>query len=400
MEASYMFRKKFLAVFIACTALVMPFERISPEEKGFRPNFRNTDIEDFIKSMSAIIGKNILLDDRIKGKITIISPAYIPPKLAYPYLSAVLAMKGFGIVDNGYLLKIVPIKDAIAESQTVLLGRDPVDVDVIEKNAVITHMVPTYSSKPSRLAGILKRITDPNTDLVDFDETNMLIITGNAPEVSRLVKILAELDPESNSRSASPESFGNIHIYPLQNMAADKLEATLRKISMPPEAATEAPKPGMPNIPIPNMPQQRVGGMPSKIDIVAHKETNSMIFVGSDSEFGVVKKLIESLDQPRNQVLLELLIVEVESDKTNDFGIDWKVNGSEFGGQLNTGVLGGSGLYDAKSQTLSNPASAINTLSGFSLGFLIPKNGATSPNISSLVTANMGKSNFVILSAP
>lgn len=387
MERHDMNTRKIILILSAILVLSFPVRQLQPE-KGFRPNFRNTDIEDFLKSMSAIIGKNIILDDRVKGKITIISPTYIQPKLAYSYLTTVLALKGFGVVDTGFLIKVVPIKDAVAESNTILIGRELIDQDIIDKNTVITHLVPTYSTKPSRLASILKRITDQKTDLVDFDESNMLIITGNAPEVSRLIRIIIEIDPKDQDHNTAPESFGNIHIYPLQNMAAEKMEATLRKISMPQTLQTPD---GTRTNGQPVLPNQRAGipgAMPGKIDVVAHKETNSLIFVGSEEDFNIIKKLIENLDKPRNQVLLEVLIVEVASNKLNDFGIDWKV----MNGQLNTGVFANSGLATANGINVTG----INTLTGFSLGFI----NNTLVNLSGLLTANMGKNNFVILSAP
>ncbi|MDH4263794.1 MAG: type II secretion system protein GspD [Spirochaetia bacterium] len=378
---------------IICIIFVLsaPLNEVFPEGKGFRPNFRNTDIEDFLKSMSGIIGKNIVMDDRVKGKITIISPEYIQPKLAYSYLTTVLALKGFGVLDTGTFLKIVPIKDAIAESPIILLGRETIDQNVINNNNVVTHIVPTYMTKPSRLSGILKRITDANTDLVDFDESSMLIITGNAPEVSRLVRIIAEIDPEGNRATSSPESFGNIHIYPLHNMSADKLEATLRKISMPESGQNFDPTKQSQGIPV-----QRQGVVPgalaSKIDIVGHKETNSMIYVGTEDDFRTIRKLIENLDQPRDQVLLELLIIEVAADKTNDFGIDWKAGT----GQFNSHILETSGLLTKGIAGGTPNVSGINTLSGFSLGFI----NSSVINITSLLSVNMSKSNFVILSAP
>lgn len=381
----------FYTVLSIMCILAAPLYEVLPAGKGFRPNFRNTDIEDFLKSMSAIIGKNIIMDDRVKGKITIISPEYIQPKLAYSYLTTVLALKGFGVLDTGMFLKIVPIKDAIAESPTILLGRDLIDQEIIDKNTMVTHIIPTYTTKPSRLSGILKRITDQNTDLVDFDESGMLIITGNSPEVSRLVRIIAEIDPEGTKNVTSPESFGNIHIYPLHNMAADKLEATLRKISMP-ESIQSMDKGNQPGIP--NQRQGIPGAMASKIDIVGHKETNSMIYVGTEEDFQTIRKLIENLDQPRDQVLLEMLIIEVAADKTNDFGIDWRIGN----GQFNSGVLQNSGLLgkDSSGNVSLSSVSGINTLTGFSLGFI----NSSIVSVMGLVAANMSKSNFVILSAP
>jgi general secretion pathway protein D len=156
--------------------------------------------------------------------------------------------------------------------------------------------------------------------------------------------------------------------------------------------------PGQPPRPVPQRPGMP-GTMPSKIDIVGHKETNSMIYVGNEDEFLTVKKLIENLDQPRDQVLLEMLIVEVAANKTNDFGIDWRIGGAKgIGAQLNTNVASTSGLLgtnDNGAPVIARPDTNLNTLQGFSLGFLSRGIG-----LAGILSANIGSSNFVILSAP
>ncbi|HNJ66660.1 MAG TPA: hypothetical protein PKW28_12255, partial [Turneriella sp.] len=74
------------------------------KDSFFRPDFRDQEIQDILKIFSKIIGKNIIADEKVKGKITVISPYKIPSSLAYPYLYSMLAIKGFGIVEENETL--------------------------------------------------------------------------------------------------------------------------------------------------------------------------------------------------------------------------------------------------------------------------------------------------------
>lgn len=382
--------------FIAALALVLFSGSIltssllaqSKKSDTFRVDFRDADIQDFLKSMSAIIGKNIIIDERVRGKITVISPRRLPRSQAYAYLTTVLSTKGFSVVDDGIVLRIIPIKDAVATSPDIYLGREPLPDEMIQNNKTITTIIPIFSNRPSRLAGILKRITGTTTDIIDYDEAATILITGNAREVNRLIRIVIEIDPESEDMPKF-SSFQDVHIYHLENMQADKIEATLRKISMPPVDQTASGqsvvpgKPGQaPSVPRANLPQNQN----MKIDVVGHKESNSLIFVGSKEEFAPIKDLIEQLDTPRDQVLLEVLIVEIIADDQNSFGIDWRIAGPNVATQFNNGIFASAANPDLL---------GINSLVGFSLGFL-NNNGS----VAGLLEANIGKKNFVIISAP
>ena len=358
------------------------------KEKTFRADFRDQEIQDFLKAMSAIIGKNIITDDKVRGKITVISPRFIKQSEANNYLTSVLAVKGFGVVDiDKNTIKIVPLQDSVASSDYVHIGRDPIEVE--DPHAVITHIAPVYSSKPSRLAGILKRLTGASTQTVDFDESDTLVITGVATEVNRLVKILKVLDPLASEEEviseADSKSFGSIHIYRLENMQADVMEATLKKLSLPPEGAAAG-----------KTPQANTNTAGKKIDIVAHKESNTLIYVGEESEFNLVRELVRRIDLPRDQVLLEVLIVEVSADDSNKFGLDWRLQKGAAQFNTNLAAEGGSIATSTTDTQNAGDYTGINTLLGFSLG-VIQDGGNTALGI---LNANLSRDNFAVISAP
>jgi len=379
------------------------------KKNSFRPDFRDTEITDFIKAMSKLIDKNIIADEKLKGKITVISPKRIHKSMAYNYFTTVLTVKGFSVVEEGDILKISPLKDALAIEQDVHFGREPLLPGWVKENKAITAIFSVLSGKPSRLAGILKRLTSANTNLVDYDELNMLVIMGDAVEVNRLLTLIPTLDPKDKVIEEDlGEDFDFVHLYTVQNMEADKIEATLRKMRIPEmKQQTPAAQPQQQNNdprrqgqpqrrPAPPAPVHKPGqsNTSKQIDIVSHKESNNLIYIGSREEFKEIKRLIKKLDIKRDQVLLEVLIVEVSEDDANSFGIDWS-----FGsGQFNSGLTAESGILNIDSESGAISKNPINTLLGFSLGYLSDNGGG--PNLMSLLNANINKENFAILSAP
>ncbi|AFM14754.1 secretin N-terminal domain-containing protein [Turneriella parva] len=370
------------------------------EGGSFRPDFRDQEIQDILKIFSKIIGKNIIADEKVKGKITVISPYKIPRSLAYPYLYSMLAIKGFGIVEeNENLIRVVAIKDALAGSPLIYLGREEVKDTAIKSDLPVTQILPVYGGKPSRLSAILKRLTSANTDLVDYDDINMLIITGSLFEVNRLIRIANLIDyqgpPPECDEVKDPDCGkvrveGSVHVYRLENMQAENVEATLKKVQLPVEpVAPPTAAPG--SAPAPAVTQANTQKKP--IDVIAHKETNSIIFVGTNDEFELVKSLIKRIDLQRQQVLLEVLIVEVGLDNTNEFGIDW-LAGKQGGAQFNsTQIATRSGYITTTGQI---DTSRPTTLPGLTLTFV----NDSITNILGILNAHIGRSNFLVVSAP
>ncbi|HOF14675.1 MAG TPA: hypothetical protein PLN01_10155, partial [Spirochaetota bacterium] len=91
------------------------------EEKYFTLNFKDVELAEFLSVMSQLIGKNIALDERVRGKITISSVKKIPVKDAYDIMKAILELKGFAVVESENLIKIIPIKDAIKKNVEVII---------------------------------------------------------------------------------------------------------------------------------------------------------------------------------------------------------------------------------------------------------------------------------------
>nr|WP_325053108.1 type II secretion system secretin GspD [Leptospira biflexa] len=376
-----------------------PKAKTSQEPASFTADWRDTELKDFLMGMSAIIKKNILIDDAVKGKkITIISQKRVRIEDAFGFMKSVLETQGFGLIEENDLIKVVKIKDALAKSQIVRIGKDPVSDSEVALNKTITQIVPLEFSNAIELEPILKRVTSPDTDIIIPKNQNTLIFSGSTADINKLLKLVDNLDVRADG-PGSISSAGDIHIYTLEYNEAEKLAAILVKLDMPdapvapatqgaPGEAGADGKPAPP--PQPTAQAPKVPGKQDKIKAVAHKESNSLIVTATPQEWEEIKKIIKILDTPRKQVLLEVLIVELSSTDLNDFGIDWRYQELAYG-QFNTGLAAQGGVIDKNGRPTN-----VNTLSGFSLGFI--RRGGQ--QIIGILNANSTNENFNVLSAP
>ena len=79
-------------------------------------DFNNVDIAVLIKFISDLTGKNMVVDQRVTGKVTIISPDKITVAAAYKVFESVLEVYGYTAIESGGLVKIMPLSEARTEA--------------------------------------------------------------------------------------------------------------------------------------------------------------------------------------------------------------------------------------------------------------------------------------------
>src|SRR5215204_1627740 len=85
-------------------------------------NFVNADIEAVARTMAAITGRNIVVDPRVKGTMTLSTEQPVPPSTAFNQFVATLRLSGFTVVESGGLLKVVPEAEAKLQGGAVTVG--------------------------------------------------------------------------------------------------------------------------------------------------------------------------------------------------------------------------------------------------------------------------------------
>ncbi|MBP7735820.1 MAG: hypothetical protein KA369_07600 [Spirochaetes bacterium] len=377
----------------------------APVEKKFALNFKDVEINEFINVMGQLIGKNVIIDDRVKGKISISSARKVPLDEAYNVMKAILEVKGLAVVETPNLIKILPIEDAVKKNSSVI-----VDGKIILDERSITYLLDLKNADATEISNTLRSLKPKSADIIVYQSLNLLIITGITSDVNSLVKIAQAIDSRI-APAGKEQTSGNIHVYHLENANAEDLANVLSRIPF-----SDTAKINTSPISTPVAPQQPQRVEPSdktkrvtrehgsssssskeKLSIIANKETNSLIITAKPDEYSEILSIIKQLDIVREQVLIEAMIVEVNVENGWGFGIDWMM-----GYQAGTHIFGGSSIMSSTIPSYKLPdgvtdkklAVPVNT--GFQLGY-VPDIGVLA---FALLNASATDNNFNILSTP
>jgi general secretion pathway protein D len=222
--------------------------------------------------------------------------------------------------------------------------------------------------------------------IIADERTNSLIAIGDSQSLDRIEDLVGKLDV------SVPEGSGKIHVYYLQHADAKELAGVLSGIPLEKALAQTvgATAPAAPKAP------PRVLTTKSDISIVPDTATNALVITATQEEFEALKTVIDKLDIPRAQVLVEVLIAEVSFTRTLELGVEWRV-ARDFDGEV-LGIAGsGFGELDQVAATL--PAMPNGLVVG-AIGNEINFNGIALPNMGALIRALKTDSDVNILSTP
>src|SRR6478752_795492 len=152
-------------------------------------NFVNADIEAVARTMAAITGRNIVVDPRVKGTITLSTERPVPPAQAFNQFAATLRLSGFAVVDAGGLLKVVPEADAKLQGGDVTTGQPSAG-----SSQIVTQIFRLNYETAANLVPILRPLISPNNTINVNPGNNSLVITDYADNLQRMGRIISALD--------------------------------------------------------------------------------------------------------------------------------------------------------------------------------------------------------------
>jgi general secretion pathway protein D len=235
-------------------------------------NFVNADIEAVSRAMAVMMDRQILVDPRVKGSITVYSEQAMPVREAYLQYLAALRGLGFAVVDNAGLLKVVPEADAKLQAGTVSVG--PVNQ---RGDQVITQIFRITHDNANNLVPVLRPLISPNNTINANPSNNTLVITDYADNLARIGKIIAAMDQSATT---------DIEVVPLQHAIASDLAALVQKLA---DGGGGASVPGVPG----------VAGGAAGTTVLADPRSNTLIIrAANPAKLAATRSLIERLDRP------------------------------------------------------------------------------------------------------
>ncbi|ANC84487.1 type II secretion system secretin GspD [Pseudomonas putida] len=355
----------------------------------YEVNFVDTELGEFIDSVSRITGTTFIVDPRVKGKVTVRTVDLHDADAIYDIFLAQLRAQGYATVDlpNGSV-KIVPDQAARLEPVPVEAGGQQGE----GSDSVATRVFSVRNAASEQVLGILKPLIDPRVGVITpYPAAHQLVVTDWRSNLERIASLLRQLD-----RPQEAPGNGSTQVIYLRHANAGEVVKVLRGLSqegaVPAEGAGEAEGKDRPVMP--------ASGGPG-IRLEYEEGTNAVVMVGPDSELAAYRAIVEQLDIRRAQVVVEAIIAEVSDSSAQELGVQWLFADEKFGaGIVNFGSNGvniasiagaaASGDNEALGDLLSTTTGATAGIGHFGGGF----------NFAMLINALKGKSGFNLLSTP
>jgi len=403
-------------------------------------DFDNVEIGVLVKFVSELTGRNFLIDDKVKGKITIMSPKKIPVSDVYKVFLSILEVNGFTVVPSGSMTKIIPSSAAREKGLETRTKNEPAD----QEDRMVTQIIPLERANPDEIKRILDPIIPKTGSVMAYPPAGMLVVTDYLSNIKRLQEIVAALDVEgagnqisyiplanasasevvrslttiftqTTGRGASglkavadtrtnsvilmasgaetqnvrklvefmdkevASGASNIQVYRLQNSNAEDLAKVLTSIVKDGSAQTGTPA-------TPRAPSTTV--VAKNVQIVPDKFTNSLVVMAEREDYKVIENIIKQLDVPRPMVYIEALIMEVDANKDFKLGVEWRgiketghisgMEGSQTGAFAGSGGSGEGGSYSVLDSLLQTTIAGTTavTTGAFPPGFSLGMVGA------------------------
>ena len=242
-------------------------------------DFTDVELPVLIKFMSEQTKKNFIFDERVQGKITIISPRRVTLEEAYEVFLSVLQAKGFTTVTQGNTIKIVSAREARQDTIHTGVGKDTGAAEFI------TRLVPLQNLESAEVLPLVTPLVSKDGMVSAFGSSNTLLLIDSRANIDRIITILSEIDREGPT--------GVLRIYPLGYAVAADAVKTLTSIYL--EGAPGAAAPAAAGA------RARFGIRPTRgvaVKFLADPRTNSVIVYAGKEMQDDVADLLKQIDVP------------------------------------------------------------------------------------------------------
>ena len=184
--------KRFLIILYAALMLstVLQAVPVQAASQGVVMNFSDVDISTMVKFISELTGKNFVLDERVKGKISIFSPSKLTVDEAFSLFTSVLELKGFTLVQSGKVYKIVPLTSAKQSGMRLIEGNERTPVS----DAYLARVFPLAQITSQDALVFLQPLISKDGHIASFGPGNMLLVVDAASNIQKIADLLALID--------------------------------------------------------------------------------------------------------------------------------------------------------------------------------------------------------------
>lgn len=335
-------------------------------------NFAGAEIEAVARAMATITGRNVVVDPRVKGTMTLVSEKPLAPAQAFQQFLAALRLQGFTVVEAAGLYKVIPEADAKLQSGNVAVsqgGRGGTPAG----GQIVTQIFKLNFENAANLVPVLRPLISPNNTINVNPGNNSLVITDYADNVQRLSRVIAAMDVSNAT---------DIEIIPLQHAVASEMAVLVGRLIEGGSAGA-----------VPGAVAQGQADTAYKTTLMAEPRSNALVVrAANPARLAQVRSLIARLDQPAYASSTEnsgnIHVVYLKNADAVTLATTLRAAMSSDGGTASPSSAAGGLSGGASSMRTSTSASS---LQGTSSG--ISGNSSSGLGSASNGTSNSGSSN-------
>ena len=379
-------------------------------QETFLLNYQDVDITKVTQDISKFSKKTLILDPRVKGRISIFSDSILSAEQVWNVYLSTIQVHGFAALAEGGVVRIVPENEATRDLN-----------ESISQSSIETKIFTLKNRSAGEILSQIKPITGRQSHLSSIPSINSILLVDKKSNIERIGKLLSEIDqndtaaikiiklnnlssveavrildrlkaqnnPTINNFIAVPFTPSNSVILSADQVVTSNITQTLNALDK--DALTggsiavlylkyaKAEEVAA----IINTVSSRFAGDDNEKPIVTHhRETNSLIVSSEETNLETIRNLVSKLDIRRAQVLVEAIIVELSETAAKNLGVETIFAGAQDG-NVPVGItrfqngsnpdlvaLAGSLIEDGENATLGNVASAsLLQSSGLVTGF-------------------------------
>jgi general secretion pathway protein D len=236
-------------------------------------NFQGAEIEAVARTFASITGRNVVVDPRVKGTLTLVTDKPVSRAVALGQFVSALRLQGYTLVESAGLYKVVPEAEAKLQSIGVTMQEGDYG-NLPASNQIATQIFKLNFESANNLVPVLRPLISPNNTINANSGNNSLVITDYGDNLRRLSRIITAMDVANAT---------DVEVIPLQHaIASDLAPLVLRLLG----ASTGAAPAG-------------VADTSFKTTLVAEPRSNALIArAANGAQMALVRSLVAKLDQP------------------------------------------------------------------------------------------------------
>ena len=347
------FFKKSLLVTTLCAFFVVQ------AQETFILNYEDVDIKKVTQDIANFSKKTIILDPRVKGKVTIFSNSSLSSDEVWDVYLRTIQVNGFSALNDENFVRIVPENEATRDQNSGESGGEFITRVIELKNRSSVELLPLIKPIAGRQANVssiasinsllvvdrksnVERITEVVQSLDEDNTASVTIVDlknlSSVEAVRILEKLKSQNNPTINNFVAISFSASNSVIVSANSITTNIIKETLQQLDD--DAISEG---SVAVIYLKYANAEEVSGIVSSIAsrfissesekpiVTYHAPTNSVVVSSDESNITTIKNLISKLDIRRAQVLVEAIVVELSETAARSLGVETIFAGAEDG---------------------------------------------------------------------